>query len=192
MKKILLLLFFVLLLGACDKKKLPNGYYSNKNATGTSCIIFQVKDDTLIWKGDYRKPGKAFVYTLTSGKVKGKCITVDENIEKDYEIVGDSIILNKQMFVPFNPDIKKIPEGNYENYMSVPLTTIKLKVFGDSIESKSYKYDELLFTTRNKIILKNNYTAIISYNNDSMRREFPFQPLADGFIIEEVRYVKVD
>ncbi|HAE23944.1 MAG: hypothetical protein II122_03690 [Bacteroidaceae bacterium] len=192
MKNVSLLLLGVCLLAACGKSRIPDGYYVNKDATGISCVVFQIKGDTIIWQNDYRQPGKAFKYTLSSGKIKGHCLTEDENLEKDYKFVDDSIIVNKQMFVPFNPHITKLPEGNYENYMSVPLETFKLRIFGDSAELKSYRYDELLLTTRNKIAMKGSDTIVVSYNNDSVVKESKILAIYDGFIVNELRYVKID
>ena len=96
------------------------------------------------------------------------------------------------MFVPFNPHITRLPEGNYENYMSVPLTTFKLRIFGDSAELRSYRYGEMIYSTRNKVAMKGSDTIVVSYNNDSVIKESKILAIYDGFIVNELRYVKID
>ena len=43
MKNVSLLLLGVCLLAACGKSRIPDGYYVNKDATGISCVVFQIK-----------------------------------------------------------------------------------------------------------------------------------------------------
>lgn len=191
MKSHIYLLYIVLFFVSCGKSRIPDGYYVNKDATAFTCKYFQVKGDTLYWSNDFRKAPKAFVYKLSGGELQGRCIEEDERMIKKYAFVNDSIIIEDQMFVPFSPSIEKLPEGKYENYMSVPLRTLRINIYGDSIEYSSYRYDERKQHLRNKFYLKDDRTLVM-LRKDGKKMEYVFMPLYDGFILDEDRFVKLD
>lgn len=189
--KRLFYLLVVFLCMACGKSRIPDGYYHNKDATAFTCRYFQVKGDTLIWCNDFRKPSKAFKYELSGGEIRAKCLTEDERLIKKYKFVDDSIIVEKEMFVPFNPNVNKVAEGHYENYLSVPLKTLNVRIYGDSMEMKYYRYDELLRTTRSRIYVKDSRTLVV-ISKDTIKNESVFMNLSDGFMLDEERFVRTD
>lgn len=193
MNKIAALTIVVLMFVSCSSDPLPNGFYVQEDATPFNCITFEIRNDTILWKSRFSdEKSKDFVYNISGDELRGECITEDERMIKPCMLVENGVILDGKVFRQYNPNIDKLPEGNYQNYDAVPQYTHDLQVRGDSIFTQYYRYEELRIKTKACVKLKGRNKLCFMDPKSDEERVVNFQVTTDGFIIDELRYVKLD